>query len=340
MLSAHPVRQPKEGISAMHTIDIVVPCYNEAEVLRAFLEECEKVLSSLGDYCFSYIFVNDGSRDETLSVLRQLSRENQRVHYLSFSRNFGKEAAMYAGLKHTAGDYVVVMDADLQHPPALIPKMVAEIEAGHDCAAACRMNRKGEKSLTSRISGLFYGISNSLSEVKMPQNAVDFRMMSRPMVEAILKLSEVERFSKGIFVWVGFDTVWIPYENVERTLGASKWSFKSLLKYAIDGITSFTIKPLKLIRNSGLLLFVCAIIYILITLIKTLIMGKDVPGYASLLCVVLFLGGTLQLSLGIVGEYIAHIYLEAKDRPIYILQESDMASPEIVPDPRKGKESA
>lgn len=340
MLSAPPAGQPKEGYSAMHTVDIVVPCYNEAEVLRAFLEESEKILSPLGDYRFSYIFVNDGSRDETLSILRQMSRENQRVHYLSFSRNFGKEAAMYAGLKHTSGDFVVVMDADLQHPPALIPKMIEEIEAGHDCAAACRMNRKGEKSLTSRISGLFYGISNSLSEVKMPQNAVDFRMMSRPMVDAILKLSEVERFSKGIFVWVGFDTVWIPYENVERTIGASKWSFKSLLKYAIDGITSFTIKPLKLIRNSGLLLFVCAIIYILITLIKTLIMGKDVPGYASLLCVVLFLGGTLQLSLGIVGEYIAHIYLEAKDRPIYILQESDIASPEITPDPRKEKRSA
>lgn len=324
----------------MYSVDIVVPCYNEAEVLESFLRESEAVLSALTDYRFSYIFVNDGSRDETLSILRRMSRENGRVHYLSFSRNFGKEAAMYAGLKHTSGDYVIVMDADLQHPPALIPKMVEEIEAGHDCAAACRMSRKGEKSLTSRISGLFYRFSNALSEVKMPQNAVDFRMMSRPMIDAILKLSEVERFSKGIFVWVGFDTVWLPYENVERTLGSSKWSFRSLLKYAIDGITSFTTKPLRLIRNSGIILFVIAIIYILYTLIKTLIMGKDVPGYASLLCVTLFLGGTLQLSLGIVGEYIAHIYLEAKDRPIYILQESDMDSPEMTPSPRGRKDAS
>lgn len=324
----------------MYSVDIVIPCYNEAEVLESFLRESEAVLSALTDYRFSYIFVNDGSRDETLSILRRMSRENGRVHYLSFSRNFGKEAAMYAGLKHTSGDYVIVMDADLQHPPALIPKMVEEIEAGHDCAAACRMSRKGEKSLTSRISGLFYRFSNALSEVKMPQNAVDFRMMSRPMIDAILKLSEVERFSKGIFVWVGFDTVWLPYENVERTLGSSKWSFRSLLKYAIDGITSFTTKPLRLIRNSGIILFVIAIIYILYTLIKTLIMGKDVPGYASLLCVTLFLGGTLQLSLGIVGEYIAHIYLEAKDRPIYILQESDMDSPEMTPSPRGRKDAS
>lgn len=341
IVSGRPRRreQAKRSTQSMHSVDIIVPCYNEAEVLDSFLEESERVLSAVEGYCFHYIFVNDGSRDATLEILRRLSRDNERVHYLSFSRNFGKEAAMYAGLKHSTGDYVIVMDADLQHPPALIPEMIREIEAGHDCAAACRRSRKGEKSLTSHISGLFYRFSNSLSDVKMPQNAVDFRMMSRPMVDAILKLSEVERFSKGIFVWVGFDTVWIPYENVERTMGTSKWSFRSLLKYAVDGITSFTVKPLKLIRNSGILLFIGATLYLLITLIKTLIMGKDVPGYASLLCVMLFLGGTLQLSLGIVGEYISHIYLEAKDRPIYILQESDIASPEITPDPRR-KEQA
>ena len=320
----------------MKTVDIVVPCYNEAEVLKAFLTETERVVSALSAYRFSYIFVNDGSKDATLPLLREMSAENERVHYLSFSRNFGKEAAMYAGLKHTSGDYVIVMDADLQHPPALIPKMVAEIEAGHDCAAACRTNREGEKGLRSFFSGLFYGFSNRLSDVKMPQNAVDFRMMSRPMVDAILRLSEVERFSKGIFVWVGFDTVWIPYENVERTLGKSKWSFAGLMKYAIDGITSFTIKPLKIIRNLGVILFAFSILYILITFIKTLVTGIDVPGYASLLCVVLFLGGTIQLSVGIVGEYVAHIYLEAKDRPVYILQESDLASEELTKS--RGKE--
>ena len=308
----------------MKTVDIVVPCYNEAEVIETFLQETERVTSALSAYRFSYIFVDDGSRDATLSILRRMQAANERVHYLSFSRNFGKEAAMYAGLKHSTGDYVIVMDADLQHPPALIPKMVEQIEAGHDCAAACRQTRSGEKGLRSLFSSFFYRFSNSLSDVKMPQNAVDFRMMTRPMVDSILSLSEVERFSKGIFVWVGFDTVWLPYNNVERTAGKSKWSFRSLLKYAIDGITSFTIKPLRLIRNFGLVLFLVSIVYILITLVKTLIMGIDVPGYASLLCVTLFLGGTIQLSIGIVGEYIAHIYLEAKDRPIYILKETDL----------------
>ena len=310
----------------MKTVDIVVPCYNEAEVVEAFLAETERVTAAIDGYRFSYIFVDDGSRDATLSLLRKMQASNERVHYLSFSRNFGKEAAMFAGLRHTSGDYVVVMDADLQHPPALIPQMVKELEAGHDCAAACRSTRDGEKGLRSLFSSLFYRFSNSLSDVKMPQNAVDFRMMSRPMVDAILSLSEVERFSKGIFVWVGFDTVWIPYENVERTLGTSKWSFRGLLKYAIDGITAFTVKPLRLVRNFGILLFAASLIYILITLIKTLIMGVDVPGYASLLCVTLFLGGTIQLSVGVVGEYVAHIYLEAKDRPVYIVKETDLTA--------------
>ena len=319
----------------MKTVDIVVPCYNEAEAVEAFLEETERVTAAIGGYRFSYIFVDDGSRDATLSLLRKMQQGNERVHYLSFSRNFGKEAAMYAGLQHTSGDYVIVMDADLQHPPALIPQMVEQIEAGHDCAAACRSTRDGEKGLRSLFSRLFYRFSNSLSDVKMPQNAVDFRMMSRKMVDAILSLSEVERFSKGIFVWVGFDTVWIPYENVERTLGTSKWSFKGLLKYAIDGITSFTIKPLKLIRNFGVLLFAVSLIYILITLIKTWVTGIDVPGYASLLCITLFLGGTIQLSIGVVGEYIAHIYLEAKDRPVYILKETDPASAKAKKDEKE-----
>ena len=307
----------------MQTVDIIVPCYNEAEVLPTFLSETEKIVRGIQDFSFSYIFVNDGSRDDSAALLRRMSREHDHVHYLSFSRNFGKEAAMYAGLRNSTADYCIIMDADLQHPPALIPKMVEQILAGHDCAAACRATREGEKGIRSWFSRLFYKFSNSISDVKMVQNAVDFRMMSRQMVDAILELSEVERFSKGIFMWVGFDTVWIPYENVERTIGTSKWSFKGLAKYALDGITSFTIKPLKLVRNVGLILFIVSLIYIAATLIKTLIMGIDVPGYASLLCVVLFLGGVIELSLGIVGEYISHIYLEAKDRPVYSLQESD-----------------
>ena len=308
----------------MKTVDIIVPCYNEAEGLDLFYQETEKVVSRIDGYEFSYIFINDGSRDASLSVMRRLAQAHPRVHYISFSRNFGKEAGMYAGLRHSSGDYVIIMDADLQHPPALIPQFTAAIEEGHECAAACRLNRRGEKGLRSFLSGLFYKFSNSMTDVTLPQNAVDFRMMSRKMVDAICSLSEVERFSKGIFAWVGFDTKWIPYENVERAVGSSKWSFKGLVKYAIDGITAFTVKPLHMIRNMGILLFVVSLIYILVVLIKTLIRGVDVPGYASIVCLLLFLGGIIEFSIGIVGEYVSHIYLEAKDRPVYIIQETDL----------------
>ena len=308
----------------MKTVDIIVPCYNEAEGLDLFYDETEKVVSRIAGYEFSYIFINDGSRDGSLGIMRELAAEHPRVHYISFSRNFGKEAGMFAGLTHSTGDYVIIMDADLQHPPALIPQFVSAIEEGHDCAAACRTSRTGEKGLRSFLSGLFYKFSNAMTEVKLPQNAVDYRMMSRKMVDAICSMSEVERFSKGIFAWVGFDTKWIPYENVERAVGTSKWSFGGLVKYAIDGITAFTVKPLRMIRNMGLLLFIISLIYILAVFIKTLINGVDVPGYASIVCLLLFLGGIIEFSLGIVGEYVSHIYLEAKDRPVYIIQETDL----------------
>ena len=308
----------------MKTVDIIVPCYNEADGLDLFYEETEKVVSKITGYEFSYLFINDGSRDGSLAVMRKLAAEHPRVHYISFSRNFGKEAGMYAGLTHSTGDYAIIMDADLQHPPALIPQFVAAIEKGYDCAAACRSTRTGEKGLRSFLSGLFYKFSNAMTEVKLPQNAVDYRMMSRRMVDAICSMSEVERFSKGIFAWVGFDTAWIPYENVERAVGTSKWSFKGLVRYAIDGITAFTVKPLRMIRDLGLLLFIISLIYILVVFIKTLVSGVDVPGYASTICLVLFLGGVIEFSLGIVGEYISHIYLEAKDRPVYIIQETDL----------------
>ena len=309
----------------MKTVDIIVPCYNEAEGLDLFYQETEKVVSTLAGFEFSYLFINDGSRDDTLKVMRRLSAEHPRVHYISFSRNFGKEAGMYAGLTHSTGDYVIIMDADLQHPPALIPQFAAAIEEGFDCAAACRSSRTGEGGLRSFFSGLFYKFSNAMTEVKLPQNAVDYRMMSRRMVDAICELSEVERFSKGIFAWVGFETKWIPYENVERAVGTSKWSFKGLVKYAVDGITAFTVKPLKMIRNMGILLFAFSLIYMLIVFIKTLIRGVDVPGYASTVCLLLFLGGIIEFSIGIVGEYVSHIYLESKDRPVYIIQETDLA---------------
>ena len=278
----------------------------------------------MADCRVSYIFVNDGSSDGTQAQIRALAALHPEVHYISFSRNFGKEAAMYAGLLHSSGDLVAVMDADLQHPPALLPAMAAGIEEGYDCCAARRLDREGEGWLRRSLSSLYYRISNSLTDIRLEQNAVDFRMMTRQMVNAVLKLSESERFSKGIFAWVGFETKWIPYENIERQAGKSKWSLRSLARYALDGITSFSVKPLRAVRNMGILLCAGSLIYILAVLIKVLIRGVDVPGYTSTLCVLLFLGGVLELSMGIVGEYVAQIYIEAKDRPLFLIKETDI----------------
>jgi glycosyltransferase involved in cell wall biosynthesis len=231
---------------------------------------------------------------------------------------------MYAGLCNTTADYVIVMDADLQHPPALVPKMIEQIENGFDCCAAQRTNRTGESKVKSLFSGLFYKFCNRFTDVKLVQNAVDFRIMSRQMVDNIVKLAEVQRFSKGLFEWVGFKTSWIPYENIERVAGETKWSFKSLFKYAITGITSFSITPLRFLTCFGLMISFCAFALIIFTLVRKLFLGIDVSGYASLLIAVLFMGGIIELSLGILGEYIANIYLEAKDRPIYIIQDTNI----------------
>lgn len=318
----------------MKTVDIVVPCYNEEEVLETFYQVTDGIVSAMAGYSFTYILVDDGSCDSTLTKMKELAAAHDNVRYISFSRNFGKEAAMYAGLSHTTGDLVIVMDADLQHPPAMIPEMMKGIEEGYDCAAARRTTRAGESKIRSAFSNLFYRLSNHMTDVKMPQAAVDFRIMTRQMVDSILKLSEVERFSKGIFAWVGFDTKWYPYENVERTMGTTKWSFRGLFKYAIDGITSFSIAPLRLVSGVGFVISIVAFIYILITLIQTLIFGIDVPGYVTTLCAVLFLGGIIELSIGILGEYIAHIYMEAKDRPIYIVKQTNL---DLHESEKKGK---
>lgn len=306
----------------MITVDIIVPCYNEEAVLPTFYAETQKVLDQIPGYDFRYILVNDGSRDSTLTEMRRLNAMHPHVNFISFSRNFGKEAAMYAGLKYSSADLVIIMDADLQHPPAMIPDMLAGIREGHDCCAARRLTREGESRIRSFFSNLFYKLSNRLTDVQMEQSAVDFRVMTRQMVDAILKLSEVERFSKGIFAWVGFDTKWLPYENVERTIGTTKWSFKGLVKYALSGITSFSVAPLRMVAIMGFCICLFAFIYIAATLIKTFIFGIDVPGYVTLLCFLLFLGGMIELSLGILGEYISHIYMEAKDRPICIIKET------------------
>ena len=306
----------------MKTVDIIVPCYNEQDVLTTFFKETDKIVSKIEGYSFRYLFVNDGSKDDTLLLLKGLAATYPYVNYISFSRNFGKEAGMYAGLENSTGDYAIIMDADLQHPPALIPQMIASVEKGHDCCAAYRTNRKGEKVIRSFFSRNFYKINNKLTNVKMPYGAVDFRIMSHQMVESIVSLSEVQRFSKGIFCWVGFDTEWIPYENVERTIGTTKWSFKGLTKYALDGILAFSVSPLKLLTVMGFSISLIAIFYAVFILIKTIIQGVDAPGYASTIIIVLMLGGIIEISIGVLGEYIARIYTEIKHRPVYIAKEN------------------
>ena len=308
----------------MITVDIIVPCYNEEEVLPAFYRETQKVLDGIEGYSFRYLLINDGSRDGTLREMRRLSAMHSHVRYISFSRNFGKEAGMYAGLIYSTADLVIIMDADLQHPPAMIPDMLKGIEEGYDCCAACRTDRDGEGRIRSFFSNAFYRVSNKLTDVQMEQGAVDYRVMTRQMVDAVLKLSEVERFSKGIFAWVGFETKWLPYENVERTIGTTKWSFGGLVRYAISGITSFSVAPLRLVSVMGFVICICAFLYIIGTLIQTLIFGITVPGYVTLLCFLLFLGGVIELSIGILGEYLAHLYMEAKDRPLFIVKETNL----------------
>ena len=314
----------------MKTIDIVVPCYNEEEVLPYFVKETNEVIATIENYSFRYVFVNDGSKDKTLLVLKTLASKFSNVRYISFSRNFGKEAAMYAGLQHTTADYVIVMDADLQHPPKMFPDMIKGIEEGHDCCALYRAKQKGESKIRQFVSKMFFSFQNNISDVKMPDGAVDYRIMSRQMVDAILKLSEVQRFSKGIFCWVGFDTKWIEYQNVERTIGSTKWSLWGLFKYALDGITAFSVTPLRFIAVLGSIISLLSFIYIIITLIKTLFFGVEVPGYVTTLCAVLFLGGIIEMSVGILGEYIGRIYLEAKDRPIYLVKDTNFEDGEGI----------
>ncbi len=307
----------------MKLIDIVVPCYNEEEVLPMFIEETNKVISTISDYRFRYIFVNDGSKDKTLDILRTFASRFINVKYISFSRNFGKESAMYAGLEHSTGDYVIIMDADLQHPPKMFPQMIQGIQEGNDCCALYRAKQKGESKIRQFVSKIFFSFQNKISDVKMPDGAVDFRIMSRKMVDSIIKLSEVQRFSKGIFCWVGFKTKWIEYENVERPAGETKWSIISLFKYALDGITSFSVAPLRFIAILGFIISFLTFLYIIITLIQTLCFGIDVPGYVTTLCATLFLGGIIEMSVGVLGEYIGRVYIETKRRPIYIESESN-----------------
>lgn len=311
----------------MRMISIIVPCYNEEAALPYFFPEIRKAadkLSAAYDLCFEFIFVNDGSRDETLDLLKGFSTEDSRAHYISFSRNFGKEAAIYAGFQHAKGNYIALMDADLQHPPAMLEEMYLALqEEGYDIAAARRTSRKGEPPIRSFFARCFYRLINKISKAEFVDGASDFRMLSRRAVDALLEMKEYNRFSKGIFGWVGFRTKWIPYENVERIAGETNWSFWKLFLYSIDGIIAFSTAPLAIASMVGILFCLAALVWIVVIIVKTLIWGDPVAGFPTLACLLLLIGGSIQLSLGILGQYLARTYLETKRRPIYIIAETD-----------------
>jgi glucosyltransferase len=313
-------------------VTIIVPCYNEEAALPFFMEEIRKTAAAMEQAygCrFELLFVNDGSQDGTLMLLRRFAREDRQVRYLSFSRNFGKEAAMYAGLREAKGDYVAIMDADLQHPPAMLREMFEGLRSGeYDCVAARRENRKGEPPVRSFFARCFYRFINRISDTEIVDGACDFRMMTRQMVDAIVSMGEYNRFSKGIFGWVGFRTRWLPYENVERVAGETKWSFWKLLLYSIQGIVGFSTVPLALASVLGIVLCGVSFLMVLYIIVKTLLFGDPVSGWPSLACMVMFMGGIQLLCMGILGQYLAKTYLETKHRPIYILAETDKENPD------------
>ena len=311
----------------MHKISVIIPCYNEEAALPYFFTEIRKVADNMTatyELCFEFIFVNDGSKDGTLNLLREFAAEDNRVRYISFSRNFGKEAAMYAGFQHAAGDFAVLMDADLQHPPDMLEEMYLAItEEGFDIAAARRVSRKGEPPIRSFFARCFYRLINKISRAEFVDGASDFRMLSRRAADALLEMREYNRFSKGIFGWVGFQTKWIPYENVERVAGETNWSFWKLFLYSLDGIIAFSTAPLTVAFVVGVLFCLAAFIGIVIIVVKTLIWGDPVAGFPPLACLLLLIGGSIQLSLGIIGQYLAKTYLETKRRPVYIIAETN-----------------
>ncbi len=308
-------------------ISIVISCYNEEESIPLFYQEIIKVAKEMANVNFEFLFINDGSRDKTLEILRNLSKKDKRVRYISFSRNFGKEAAMFAGLEHSKGDYVTLMDADLQDPPSLLPKMFKIIkEEGYDSVGTRRVTRKGEPPIRSFFARMFYKLINKMSKVEMVDGARDYRLMSRQVVDSIISLQEYNRYSKGLFSFVGYETKWLEYENVERVAGETKWSFWKLFKYAIEGIVAFTTVPLTIATFMGILLFLIAIVFIFIILFKTLVFGDPVSGWPSLACIILFCSGIQLLCLGIIGEYLSKTYLETKKRPIYIIKETEKSN--------------
>ena len=307
----------------MPKLSIVVPCYNEEEVIKIFYDEIQKIKKDFEEVFFEIIFVNDGSKDKTLDLMRELSK-NDDVRYVSFSRNFGKEAAMYAGLEASTGDYVAIMDADLQDPPALLKKMYEILESKeYDSVATRRVTRKGEPIIRSFFARLYYKIINKISKTEIVDGARDYRLMTRKMVNAVLKVKEYNRFSKGIFSWVGFRTKWLEYENVERVAGETKWSFWKLFLYSLESIVAFSTVPLSIASVMGILFCFVAFIIIIFIVVRTLMFGDPTSGWPSMVCIMFFIGGVQLLCLGVIGQYLSKAYLEVKKRPIYIIQETE-----------------
>lgn len=309
----------------MDLITLIIPCYNEQESLPLLYPELVKVSQEMSGQSFEFLFVNDGSRDKTLELLRELAEKDERVKYISFSRNFGKESAMYAGLENASGDYVAFMDADMQDPPSLLPQMYKAVtEEGYDSAATRRVTRKGEPPISSFFARMFYKIMNKISDTDIVDGARDFRLMNRKFVDALLQMKEYNRFSKGLFGWVGYKTKWIEFENVERVAGETKWSFWSLFKYSIEGILAFTTAPLVIASVLGMLLCFLAFVFIVFIIVRKICFNNSVDGWASMVCIISLLGGLQLFAIGVVGQYLAKLYLEIKNRPIYLIGETNI----------------
>lgn len=312
-------------------VSIVVPCFNEADAIPILFAEIKKVQEELKEYDLELLFVNDGSKDHTLNVLRDLAQKDDLVSYLSFSRNFGKEAAIFAGLSHAKGDYVATMDADMQDPPELLPKMIPYLESGeYDNVATRRVNRKGEPIIRSFFARKFYKWMRKISKIEIADGARDYRLMSRPMVDAIISLDEYNRFSKGIFAWVGFETKWIEFENVKRSAGETKWSFWKLVSYSLDGIVNFSNAPLNIASLAGLFFTVISFIAVIFLVLRAAIFGDPVAGWPSLACIITFIGGVQLFCMGIMGQYISKTYMEVKKRPHYLIKETNRNEEEGV----------
>lgn len=310
-------------------ISIIVPCYNEEDALPIFYNEISKVIAKIDEKC-ELILIDDGSKDNTLSIIKDLSNKDKNVKYISFSRNFGKESAMYAGLCNAKGDYVCFMDSDMQDPPSLLPKMLNILkENDFDSVATRRADRKGESKVRSWFARKFYKIINRISDADIVDGARDFRLMNRKMVDSIISMSEYNRFSKGIFGWIGFKTYWLPYENVERVAGTTKWSFLGLFKYAISGIINFSSSPLDIASIFGIVMTFFSFVMLLVIIIRKLIFGDPVDGWASLMCTIIFIGGIQLFCLGVIGQYLGKTYMETKKRPIYIINETNIKNENI-----------